>query len=82
MIPCRRCLLSAVGDARLLQTVQAYIQAIPPELRTDTTHYEQRLAACQACDHLINGLCIKCGCYVELRCAKSALYCPDLPPRW
>ena len=48
----------------------------------DEAAYARRLAACRTCEHLHNALCAKCGCYVEVRCIKRALTCPDVPPRW
>jgi len=82
MTPCRRCLLEAMDDRKLYDSVKAMVEALPESIRADDALYRQRLAVCQACDHLLSGMCIKCGCYVELRCAKAPLACPDIPSRW
>ena len=49
--------------------------------KADDDLYQQRLAACQSCDHLIAGVCMKCGCYVEFRAAHKKLKCPNVKDR-
>ncbi|MEE1190836.1 MAG: DUF6171 family protein [Blautia sp.] len=44
--------------------------------------YEQRLLMCRQCEHLLSGMCRKCGCYVEMRAAMKIRHCPDVPARW
>ena len=43
--------------------------------------YRQRLDACMSCDHLISGVCMKCGCYVEFRAAFKGMKCPNVKDR-
>ena len=81
--PCRRCLLSDDASNRAAYaTIADYIASLDPERKVDEETYARRLEACRACEHLHNALCAKCGCYVEVRCVKRALICPDVPPRW
>ena len=74
---CIGCLLWESGRADILGSVQTHIEKIPPQQRTEQTAYENRLAACRACAHLIGGTCMKCGCYPELRAAFKTQRCPD-----
>ncbi len=81
--PCRRCLLEDMPDeAALARNLQELVALLPAEKRTEDSMRLQRLAACRACDRLNRGMCVLCGCYVELRAAKLHMHCPDLPPRW
>lgn len=81
--PCPRCLLSEVPGAEALAALNAqWIEALPPERRTDAGEYAARLAACRACGHLAAGTCALCGCYVEYRAAQRERTCPDVPGRW
>lgn len=80
---CMRCLLSEMPEERpLFEIIADYLQALPPEEKADVSTYQQRLARCQACDQLINGTCLLCGCYVEARAAKANQRCPHAPPFW
>ncbi|MBQ3140565.1 MAG: hypothetical protein IJC25_01220 [Clostridia bacterium] len=81
-IPCRRCLLSEYDPQAYHETVEQYVRSLSDELRADPAVYTQRLAACRACDCLLDGMCRKCGCFVEVRAAKKALGCPHEQPRW
>lgn len=80
--PCRKCLLSDEADQAAYATVKDYIDSLPPERRADEKTYRARLEVCRRCEFLHNALCVKCGCYVEVRCVKRRLTCPDVPPRW
>ena len=80
---CHRCLLAAMpSQAALASSIRELIDLLPPDARAPETLRRGRLDACSACDRLIDGTCALCGCYVELRAAKSAQRCPDLPPKW
>ena len=81
--PCPRCLLNEVPGAEALAALnRQWIEALPPERRTDAAAYARRLAACQGCEHLAAGSCALCGCYVEYRAAQAGQRCPDVPGRW
>ena len=78
--PCR-CLLKEV-QPDLGQIVADYVNSLPEDARVSDEVYRQRLAACQSCDRLADGMCLDCGCYVEARAAKAGLKCPGIPCRW
>jgi len=80
---CRRCLLEDMPDeAALAQSIRELIDLLPEEKRAPQEITAERLNRCRACDHLQNGMCVLCGCYVELRAAKRMMKCPDVPGRW
>ena len=66
----------------LAEIIRDRIAAMPEEQRADEAVMASRLQICKACDHLMNGTCALCGCYVELRAAKRVQRCPDVPGRW
>jgi len=72
---CRRCLLREGQGEELYRSVMEYVAAISPEERTADEEYNRRLDFCKACDHLTNGMCALCGCFVEVRAAKSNQCC-------
>lgn len=81
--PCPRCLLNEVPGAEALAALnRQWIEALPPERRTDDAAYAARLDACRRCEHLSSGGCALCGCYVEYRAAQRDRRCPDVPARW
>ena len=80
---CRRCLLEDMPDqAALASNIRELISLLPDTLRAEESQRQSRLAVCRSCDHLIDGMCALCGCYVELRAAKRKMTCPDVPGRW
>ncbi|MCL2188233.1 MAG: DUF6171 family protein [Defluviitaleaceae bacterium] len=80
--PCRKCLLAETNQAELYATIQDYIKNIPPEQKTPAAVYEKRLQICKSCTHLLNGMCVLCGCYIELRAAKKNQQCVEDANRW
>ncbi len=46
------------------------------ELRAPEEEYERRLTLCKDCEKLLQGTCLACGCYVELRAAARGGHCP------
>ncbi len=81
--PCVKCLIRELPDEKdLHKAIQELLEQMDPCEKADSTLYEKRLSACGECPYLSRGTCGKCGCYVELRCAKRRLSCPDVPPRW
>ncbi len=80
---CKRCLLADMPDeAALAKSIRELIDLLPEEKRAPKEEIERRLSICRQCDHLQNGMCILCGCYVELRTAKNPMACPHVPPKW
>jgi radical SAM superfamily enzyme with C-terminal helix-hairpin-helix motif len=74
---CRRCLLEEMQEDELYKNLREVIDAIPAELKAPRDIYMKRLDTCRACDRLVSGMCVLCGCYVEMRAAKNAQRCPD-----
>ena len=79
---CRRCLLKEIDQEEYFKNVFEYIASLDKETRTPEDLYQKRLAVCQSCDNLINGMCRVCGCFVEVRAAKKIQSCPGIPSRW
>ncbi len=74
---CRRCLLLEAGDKENFDLIQEHIKKIRPSERTPGDEYEKRLSICRTCKELVDGTCLKCGCYVEFRAAFIRQRCPD-----
>lgn len=72
---CRRCLLREL-DGAYFASIYQYIDSIPQEQKACPEEYARRLEKCRSCDHLLNGMCAHCGCFVEVRAAKAAQSCP------
>ncbi len=79
---CKRCLLSEFADSDMKQTIAELIEALPEDIKADDELYQKRLNICKQCEHLYNGMCGKCGCYVELRALKKAQRCASENHYW
>ena len=80
---CRRCLLEDMpSEAALMENIRDLIALLPAEKRAADDVRASRLKQCRLCDHLNDGTCALCGCFVELRAAKAFMRCPQVPPRW
>ena len=81
--PCLRCLLREMPGAEALREIlRELIGQIPEEERTPAAEVQKRLAVCRECEHLHQGTCELCGCYVEHRAERKKADCPDRPDRW
>ena len=78
---CKRCLLRQAAEDDTFQDIQTQIDKIDPREKAKDDLYRQRLDACTNCDHLISGVCMKCGCYVEFRAAFKNMKCPNVKDR-
>ena len=78
--PCRCLLKQANPD--LGKIVAVYVYSLPEDAKASEEVYRRRLAACEACPRLADGMCLDCGCYVEARAAKAQMKCPGVPGRW
>ena len=74
--PCRKCLLSEMKDADLIDVIRKGIDGILQQDRSAEKDYQERLNLCRSCDNLISGTCLSCGCYVEIRAALKSGHCP------
>lgn len=79
---CRKCLLSEIDRNGVYKTVLEYIDSIDPALKCTDEDYSRRLDICRTCEHLNEGMCALCGCFVEVRAVKKKQNCPDIPHRW
>lgn len=78
---CKRCLLQQAAEDDTYRDIQAQVDKINPGEKTEEALYAKRLDACVNCDHLISGVCMKCGCYVEFRAAFKNMKCPNVKDR-
>lgn len=79
---CKRCLIREMADKDYIHSIQQYVDNIDEEIKTPPEEYEQRLSICKECDHLLNGMCRICGCFVEMRAAVKRHYCPAIEKKW
>lgn len=79
--PCKKCLLLEAGENQSFEEVRDYIHNLDDSLKVSDEIYKKRLSYCKACDHLISGMCLKCGCYVEIRAVLKNKSCPDFDNR-
>ena len=80
--PCTRCLLDAAGNADMSELIKERIAALPSEERAEVFEYRRRLEVCLKCEALSKGVCVKCGCFVELRAARRSNRCPAAADKW
>jgi len=80
--PCTRCLLEEAGRQDLSEAVRAAVEKIPSDKRAEDAEYKRRLDICGDCEHLLQGTCLKCGCYSELRAARRDSHCPLKSRKW
>ncbi len=78
MTVCKKCLLLEAGEEKSFIGVKDYIDTIDNSLKVNDDLYVKRLSFCKECDNLISGMCLKCGCYVEIRAVFRNKSCPDL----
>lgn len=79
---CKKCLLSEIDKDRYYANMYEYIELLPADIKTEEKEYQRRLSLCKECDYLENGMCRKCGCFVEVRAAKKVNYCPSEHKFW
>lgn len=79
---CRRCLLKDIAPEEYLEHMRIYLAGLEGEVKSDERLYQERLAHCEACDFLKDGICRICGCFVEYRAAIKDHYCPHVKPKW
>ncbi len=72
---CKKCLLLEAGEKAAFKTVSDYLETVDRALFADDNTRKQRLEICRDCDYLISGICLKCGCYVEIRAALKDKSC-------
>lgn len=81
-IYCRNCLLRDMDETEYFVDLQKYIAHLDDDLKVENEEYERRLKLCQSCNYLRNGMCGRCGCFVELRALLKKNHCPDVKKKW
>ncbi|MBQ7131154.1 MAG: hypothetical protein IJO29_01145 [Oscillospiraceae bacterium] len=81
-IQCRKCLLEDMNRDEYIKSLQEYITSYPSSERVDDETYNMRLDICKECDELSNGMCAKCGCFVQLRALKTKACCASEKKLW
>ena len=81
MKECKRCLLRESAENDTFDAVRSKIDLLSEAEKAEDDLYRKRLDACRTCDHLISGVCMKCGCYVEFRAAFRKMKCPNAADR-
>ena len=81
MSPCR-CLLKDTPETELMENIREYISGLDDDIRADEEVYQKRLSICKRCGSLMDGVCLKCGCYVEMRAAVKNNRCPSEKRYW
>lgn len=75
---CKRCLTrDMVSQTEQFQNMRDYIDHLEDEKKAADGLYESRLSICTECELLWDGLCRRCGCFVEMRAAIGSNRCPD-----
>lgn len=81
-IQCRKCLLEDMNRDEYIKSLQEYIASYPSSERVDDETYNMRLDICKECEELSNGMCAKCGCFVQLRALKAKACCASEKKLW
>lgn len=82
MMLCKKCLLTEIDENEYIKTILDHIASLPVEEKVTEETYNYRLSICKECENLVNGMCKKCGCFVELRAAKRFMNCPSEKKFW
>ncbi len=80
--PCRRCLLQDMDMGEEYRTLKRYLDSFDEEIRAEDAEYARRLQICRECSSLREGICMKCGCFVEARALRKQGNCPHEESRW
>ena len=80
--PCIKCLLSEIDREGVYASLRRYLESIDESRRIENDIYEKRLDICRQCEWLREGVCGKCGCFVEARAYKRTGYCPHESRKW
>ena len=79
---CKRCLIQGVDREAFQRNLRAYVDSLPESEKANVPLYQSRLLICDRCAHLLEGMCRKCGCFVEARAAKRTMACPAPEHYW
>ena len=79
---CYKCLLREMDEEAYMKQLHRCIELLDRDVKTAEEIYKGRLSLCKQCDYLEAGTCQACGCYVELRAARSEMNCPHEKHFW
>lgn len=75
---CKKCLVrDMIGQEEYFRSLREYIENLDIDIKAEQALYEERLGICKECDMLFEGMCRRCGCYVEMRAAVAKNVCPS-----
>lgn len=77
MKDCKKCLLLEAGEKAAYEEITAYLKTIEKSRLAQNVERYKRLKICKSCNSLISGMCLKCGCYIEVRASLKDGECPD-----
>lgn len=77
MKECKKCLLLEAGERVTYDEIMKYVATLDKDTLASRKEFEERIIKCKSCDNLISGMCLKCGCYVEVRARLRDGDCPD-----
>lgn len=80
--PCIRCLLRDMEKGEQYRQLKEYLDSFEEDIRSTDVEYNRRLEICRQCESLNEGICGKCGCFVEARALRKYGTCPHEEPRW
>lgn len=80
--PCIRCLMREMDEEENYRKLKQYLESFDESIRAEDEEYERRLQLCRECESLREGICAKCGCYVEARALRQQAHCPHEMSRW
>ena len=70
-------MLLEAGESVTYEEIIRYVNSLDKSEKADEGTANKRLAICKECENLISGMCLKCGCYVEVRARLKSSKCPD-----
>lgn len=73
---CKRCLLREYDETDYREKIERVLKLMSEKEKVPAELYEKRLQVCGQCEKLVQGTCLSCGCYVELRAAGKMGSCP------
>ncbi len=74
---CLRCLLRDCGRSDTFKSITEHIKKLSDRDKASDEDYRKRVSVCSECEHLSEGVCLRCGCYPEFRAAFKKQKCPD-----
>ena len=73
---CPKCPGRQFGEEDYKKDLEKYISLIKAADRAEEEERKRRLEICAECGKNIQGTCIECGCYVEIRASLKTGRCP------